>query len=158
MNFCWSGKNNIYLIFSNLCLWFFRVWVLWYFLDISLFNNLPWNFLSDNNILILQNNFSEFDFFFKKCFLFISKSSLSRSQKSESEVSKVNPRFKKNSEGPKMDQKSLNYFPGFLPRDSSYCSETSFKWLTQSFSNVHRSFFYKFFNLRILYQKISFFE
>ena len=30
-------------------------------------------------------------------------------QKSESEVSKINPRFKKNPEGPKMDQKSLIY-------------------------------------------------
>ena len=44
----------------------------------------------------LQNNFWEFDFF-RKFFLPIWKSLLRKSQKSESEVSKPNPRFLKNS-------------------------------------------------------------
>ena len=50
----------------------------------------------------------------------------SRSQKSESEVSKVKPRLKKNPKSPKIDEKSQNYFPGFWQRYSSYCSRTSF--------------------------------
>ena len=39
---------------------------------------------------------------------------------------KVNLRFSKNSWGPKMDRKSLNYFSGFWPRDLSYCSRICF--------------------------------
>ena len=77
---------------------------------------------------------------------------LSRSQKSESEVSKVNPRFSKIPEGPSIDRKLINNFLGFWPRDSSYCYKSSSKWLTQSFSSVSRHFF-KFYNLRILYKK-----
>ena len=54
--------------------------------------------------------------------LAIWKSSFIRSQKSDSEVSKVNPRFKKNHESSKIGQKSEKY----LRRDLRYGS--SFKW------------------------------
>ena len=77
----------------------------------------------------LQNNFWEFVFF--KFFLFIWKSLLSRLQKSKSEISKVNSLFLKNSRRSKMDRKSLNDFPDFWPRDSSYCSRTSLKFDTK---------------------------
>ena len=58
----------------------------------------------------LRNNFCNFDFFPKKFYLFIWKSSLIRSQKSESEVSKLNRWFLKNLKGSKMDQNSLICF------------------------------------------------
>ena len=65
--------------------------------------------------------------FFSKFFLFIWKSSSSWSQKSENKVSKLNPRFLKSLEGPKMNRKSLNYFSAFWPRDESYGSKTDIK-------------------------------
>ena len=56
-----------------------------------------------------------FAIFFFKFFLFIWKILLSWSQKSEFEVSKLNPRFKKiNLEGPKRDWKSHYYFSDFF--------------------------------------------
>ena len=71
----------------------------------------------------LQNNFLEFDFI-SKFFLFIWKSSLSWTERLESELSKVNSWFLKIPKGRKMERKSLNYFSGIGPRDSSYCSRT----------------------------------
>ena len=56
-----------------------------------------------------------------------------------------------------MDQKLPNYFPGFWPRDLSYGSKTSFKWLTQSFSSVTRKFFSKILQPTHFISKISFF-
>ena len=53
---------------------------------------------------------------FSKIFFFIWQNAVRKLQKSESEVFKVNPRFLKIPEGPKMDWKSLNYFPGLADK------------------------------------------
>ena len=89
---------------------------------------------------------------------FIWKSSLSRSKKSKSDVSKIKPPFKKKFLNvQKFDRKSLNFFPSFWPIDSSYCSKTSFKWLPQSFYSVRRYFFLEILQPRHFIWKISFY-
>ena len=62
------------------------------------------------NYMRILRKFENFGLF--KNFFFIWQNAVRKLQKSESEVFKVNPRFLKIPEGPKMDWKSLNYFPG----------------------------------------------
>ena len=57
-----------------------------------------------------------------------------------SEVSKVNTRFQKLPEGPKMNRKSLNYFPTFSPSALNFGSKSGIKWKTQSFYSERRFF------------------
>ena len=94
--------------------------------------------------------------FFSKFFLTIWKNLSSRSQKSESEISKLNPRFLKNPEGPKMDWKSLNHFC-FWPRGEFFknrglsfeTSESHFRdLLDELFHKVKKNFRNKYQNCR----------
>ena len=98
-----------------------------------------------------QNNFWQFDFFSKKCFLAIWKSSSSRSQKSKSEVPHVIPWFLKNSQSSKnrlictaiSDHVIHVMIPKTVSNDSQEVS-------TMCDSNI----FLKFRNLRILCQMV----
>ena len=89
--------------------------------------------------------------FCSKNFLFIWKSSLSRSQRSESEVSKFNPRFKKNSWRSKNGPKIARLFLCFVYH--------LMKVMVPKLKIPKRAakFFLKFCNLRIFF-KIEFFK
>ena len=130
-------KRSIRMIWNTEALWWEEKPVRYYKKNYT-YNNyllLFWDFKITFGILIFFQNF----------FLFLWKSSLSKSRKSESEFEKLNPRFLKNSWRFKNPPKIAKLFKLRLWKLFEMINTKFLQWVPLLYS--------KFCNLRFLYQK-----